>query len=141
MKDDGLQHIFLYATFVWTPRWKSWKRKMTAYPILISMQSFIQFQMMVPQIQMKRAKRFILTFIHTYFHTDQPSHRVSYKLTKNIILRWIKLIIEELSLRKKSGRLDYESRERLLRTQSWWGFLTETNFIISRNKKFEERTG
>ena len=38
MKDDGLHitnilHMFIYATFVWPPRWKSWKRKMTAYPI------------------------------------------------------------------------------------------------------------
>ena len=31
MKDDGLQHIFIYSTFVWPPRWKSWKGKMTAY--------------------------------------------------------------------------------------------------------------
>ena len=34
--------------------------------------------MMVPEIQVKKAKRDILT----YLHTDQPSHRVSYKLTK-----------------------------------------------------------
>ena len=38
MKDD-----VLYATFVWPwGRVKSWKGKMTAYPILIIMQSFIK---------------------------------------------------------------------------------------------------
>ena len=45
---------------------------MKAYPILIFM-----FKSVVPEIQMKRAKR----DLHTYFHTDPPSHRVSYKLT------------------------------------------------------------
>ena len=72
MKDDGLQHIFIYATFVWPPRRKSWKRKMRAYPILAFTQSFIQFQMMVKKIQVKRAKRDI--------HTDQPSHRLLLKI-------------------------------------------------------------
>ena len=38
--------------------------KMTAYPILIlNMQSFIKFQSVVPEIQMKRAKRDIHTYI------------------------------------------------------------------------------
>ena len=44
------------------------------------MQSLIKFQSAVPEIQMKRAKR----DLHTLIHTEQPSHRVSYKLTKNI---------------------------------------------------------
>ena len=47
------------------------------------------FHMMVQEIQMKKAKRdiityiltyihtYILTYIHTYSHTDQPSHRIS----------------------------------------------------------------
>ena len=54
---------------------------MTAYPILTFVQSFIQFQMMVPEIQVKRAKHDI--------HTDQPSHRVSYKLTKKHALNFL----------------------------------------------------
>ena len=53
-----------------------WKHKMTAYPILIFMQSLIKFQSVVQEIQMKRAKRdlhtFIRTPIHTYLHTDKP---------------------------------------------------------------------
>ena len=52
-------------------RWKSWKRKMTAYPILIFMQSLIKFQSVVPEIQMKRAKRDIHTYLHTYLLTNQ----------------------------------------------------------------------
>ena len=51
MKDDGLQHIFIYATFVWPSRWKSWKGKMTAYSILTFVQSFVKFQNMDPDIQ------------------------------------------------------------------------------------------
>ena len=62
MKDDGLQHIFINATFVWPPRWMSWKRKITTYPISIFMQSLIKFQSVVPEIQMKRAKRDILIY-------------------------------------------------------------------------------
>ena len=86
MKDDGLQHIFIYATFVWPPRWKSWKRKMTAYPILIFMQNYIQFQVTVPEIQVKRAKRDIHTYIHTYILT--------YILTNQVIesaISWLKI--------------------------------------------------
>ena len=37
------------------------------------MQSFVKFQRMVQEIQMKRAKRDILL----YLLTDQPSHRIS----------------------------------------------------------------
>ena len=77
---------------------------MTAYTLLTFMQSFVkfqnrdpeikmmvyiiflymlllfdlQFQMMVPEIQVKRAKLDILTI--------QPSHRVSYKLTKKEVV-------------------------------------------------------
>ena len=69
MKDDGLQHNFIYAAFVWPPKWKSWKRKMTAYPILIFMQSLIKFESVVSEIYVKRPKRDILTYIHTYLHT------------------------------------------------------------------------
>ena len=47
------------------------KRKMTAYPILIFMQSFIEFQSVVPEIQMKRAKRDILTYLLTHLLTNQ----------------------------------------------------------------------
>ena len=47
--------------------------KMTAYPKLTFFQSCVKFQKMVPEILMKRAKRDILTYIHT----DQPSHRIS----------------------------------------------------------------
>ena len=54
------------------------KAKMTAYPILIFMQSLIKF----PVIQIKRAKRDILSYLLSCILTDQPSHRVSYKLTK-----------------------------------------------------------
>ena len=36
---------------------------MTAFSIVIFMQSFIKFQGMVQEIQMKRAKRDILTYI------------------------------------------------------------------------------
>jgi len=56
---------------------------MTAYHILIFVQSLIKFQRVVPEIQMKRAKRDILTYLltgHTYLLdilTDQPSHRIS----------------------------------------------------------------
>ena len=77
------QHIFIYASFFLPPRWKSWKRKMTAYPIIIFIQSLIKFQSVVPEIQMKRAKRNIHTYFHTFIHTDQPSHRIwSGSLTK-----------------------------------------------------------
>ena len=41
------------------------------------MQNYIQFQVPVPEIQVKRAKRDIHTYLHTYLHTDQPSHRIS----------------------------------------------------------------
>ena len=44
------------------------------------MQSFIKFHRVVQEKQMKRAKRDILN----YLHTDQPSHRISYKLIKNL---------------------------------------------------------
>ena len=42
---------------------------MMAYPILIFMQSFDKFQILDPKIQMKRAKRLILAFLHTYLLT------------------------------------------------------------------------
>ena len=90
--------IFLkikYATFVWPPRWKSWKRKMTAYHILIFMQSLIKFQSVVPEIQMKRAKRDILWYIHTYLlsYILTYCHRVSYKLTKKGLSFYIYLVL------------------------------------------------
>ena len=47
---------------------------MTAFPILTFLQSFIKFQVMVPEIQMKRAKNFILTYI---LITHQPNHIIS----------------------------------------------------------------
>ena len=53
MKDDGLQHVYIYATFVLPPRWKSGKGKMTAYPILTFVESIVKFQNMDPEIQMK----------------------------------------------------------------------------------------
>ena len=34
-------------------RWKSWKGKMTAYPILTFVLSFVKFQNMDPELQMK----------------------------------------------------------------------------------------
>ena len=34
---------------------------------------------------------FIHTYFHTYLHTDQPSHRVSYKLNKKC-LDWVSII-------------------------------------------------
>ena len=67
------KHFYTYptfhATFVWPLRWKSWNDKRIIYPILIFTQSFIKFHMMVPEIQMKRAKRDILTYIDTFIHT------------------------------------------------------------------------
>ena len=53
------------------------KGKMTAFPILTFLQSFVKFLRMVQEVQMKKARRFILTYFHTYIHTDQPSHRIS----------------------------------------------------------------
>jgi len=41
------------------------KAKIMAYPILIFIQSFVKFQILDPKIQMKRAKRYIHTFILT----------------------------------------------------------------------------
>ena len=43
--------------------------KMTEYPKLIFMPSLIKFQSMVPEIQMKRPKRDIHTYILTNLHT------------------------------------------------------------------------
>ena len=63
MKDDDLQDIFVYDTFVLPLRSKFRKGKMSAYPKLIFVQSFIKFKSMVPEIQMKRAKRDIL-YLH-----------------------------------------------------------------------------
>ena len=59
--------IFLYTTFV----------IYIFFVILIFMQSLVKLLSVVPEIQMKRAKRGILTYIHTYLLTDQPSHRIS----------------------------------------------------------------
>ena len=67
MKDDVIKHIYTYATFVWTLRWKSWKGKMMVYPILLSfMQCFIKFQRKIPEIWMKRAKC-VLDYCHYIF--------------------------------------------------------------------------
>ena len=83
LKGGFKKYLYItYATLAWSLRWKSWESKMTAYPILIFMQSFIKFQMMVQEIQMKRAKRDILT----YLHTDQPSHRISISWLKNHVI-------------------------------------------------------
>ena len=54
---------------------------MTAYPILIFMQSFIKFKITVQEIHMKRAKRDILTYILPYIHT----YILSYILTNQVI--------------------------------------------------------
>ena len=54
-------------------RGESWKKAyMKACSILISIQCFVKFQTLDPKIQMKRAKRLLLTYFHT--------HRVSYNL-------------------------------------------------------------
>ena len=62
------------------------KVEMTAHPILTFNHSVVKFQIMVPEIQMKRAKA-SLSYLHTYIvhkvQTDYPSHRISYKLIKN----------------------------------------------------------
>ena len=52
---------------------------MTAYPIKIFMQNFIKFQRTVQEIQMKRAKRDILTY--TYIH----NYLLTYILTNQVI--------------------------------------------------------
>ena len=41
------------------------KSKMMAYPISIFLQSFIKFKSLVQEIQIKRAKRDLLTYILT----------------------------------------------------------------------------
>ena len=50
----------------------------------IFIRSFVKFPMMDPEIQMKRAKRFIHTGIHTYrltdIKTDYPNHNISINL-------------------------------------------------------------
>ena len=56
--------------------------KMTAYPILIFIQSFVNFQIFDSKIPTKWAKRPFHTYLHTYILTYR-SHRVSYELTKN----------------------------------------------------------
>ena len=53
--------------------------------MLLSFEYYIDIE-----IQIKRAKcliltSYILTYLLTYILTDYPSHRVSYKLTKNAI--------------------------------------------------------
>ena len=62
---------------------------MTAYPILILIRSLIKFQSVVQEIQMKRAKRdiltYLLTYLLTYILTDQPSHRIS--------ISWLKIVL------------------------------------------------
>ena len=58
--------IFLYMLLLFDLRGEG---KMTTYPILTFMQSLIKFQSVVPKIQMKRAKRDILTYIHTFILT------------------------------------------------------------------------
>ena len=78
MKDDVLEHIFIYATFVRPLRLTLWKGKMTAYHKSIFLQILIRFQSMVPEIQMKRDKRDIYTYVRIYIiYNDQPSHRIS----------------------------------------------------------------
>ena len=50
----GTYSMFLYMLLLFDlRRWKSWKGKMTAYPILTFVQSFVKFQNMDPEIQMK----------------------------------------------------------------------------------------
>ena len=60
-----IKNIYTYATLVWILRWKSWNSKMMACPILIFMQSFVKFQMMVQEIQIKRSTRELPTYILT----------------------------------------------------------------------------
>ena len=56
--------------------------KMTAY--LIDNHTKLSNVLLLDQkIQMKRAKRPRLTFLHTYIHTEYPGHRISYKLIKS----------------------------------------------------------
>ena len=69
MKVDVLYHIFIYATFVWLLRWKSWKGKMTAYPILMFVQSFIKFQCTVQEIEIELSVSYLLTYLLTYILT------------------------------------------------------------------------
>ena len=70
-KDDVFKHIFIYATFE-----VKVVGKMTAYPILNFTQGFIKFQCMVSKIQMKRAKRLLLTYLLTYLLTCLLTNQV-----------------------------------------------------------------
>ena len=55
--------------------------------VLIFMKSLIKFQSMVPEIQMKRAKH----DIHTYIHTDdQPCYRISISSLKIVKITLLK---------------------------------------------------
>ena len=54
---------------------------MTAYPILTLLQSFIKFQGVIQEIQMKRAERDIITYIHTYLLTYIHTYLHTYLLT------------------------------------------------------------
>ena len=58
------------------------KMQNAVYPILIFILDFVKFRILGSKIQVKGAKRPVLSYLLLYFNPDDPSHRVSYKLTK-----------------------------------------------------------
>ena len=62
-------------------RLKSWKGKMTAYPILKFIQSFVKFQNIDPEVQMKDDVLYHI-FIFAIFLTSEVKSWKGYSFTK-----------------------------------------------------------